>query len=169
MPLLDIDRFASLLPPQLQNLLQQEQQRNFFLQQNLTAPLTPHYSAFQPTLPGAPELGGVAANAGPSTAPSPSTTSLDLMLMQMQMATAAAAGLLPAPFNLLPPTAALSLLAPQFRIPQLASQMPSPLSYMNLGFDANTLNAMMVKNELSTNVAGVQQQQQQLSQVCFCL
>ncbi|KAM3716835.1 putative ubiquitin thioesterase [Dirofilaria immitis] len=133
----DNERLYSLLPPQLQSCLKQ-QQRNFLQQQqSINTSLAHHFSAFSPINT---DLSGGAVTSTtsslftqpsslPSIPPVPSIVSsqqpLDLLLMQMQMATAAAAaaaGFFPAAFSVLPPVTAatLGLLTPQFRMLQLA-------------------------------------------------
>lgn len=133
---LDNDRLYSLLPPQLQSCLKQQQQ-------SISTSLAHHCSAFSPIntdLPGAATTTAPSLLTQPSSLPpipplppiTSSQQSLDLLLMQMQVATAAtaAAGFFPAPFNVLPPVtaAALGLLAPQFRMLQLAEPNFSPYS-----------------------------------------
>ncbi|VDN17555.1 unnamed protein product [Gongylonema pulchrum] len=129
---LDSERIYSLLPPQVQSCLQQQQQqqqqRSFLLQQqqNGASSVTHHFSAFSPIS----TMDLPSASLGSSTHSPPSSHhSLDLLLIQMQMA-AAAAGFLPAAFNVLSPAAAaaaaLGLLAPQFRLPQLSDPNFSP-------------------------------------------
>uniref|UniRef100_A0A158Q766 Uncharacterized protein n=1 Tax=Elaeophora elaphi TaxID=1147741 RepID=A0A158Q766_9BILA len=146
----DNDRLYSLLPPQLQSCLKQ-QQCNFLQQQQqqqqqaINTSLAHHFSAFSPINT---DLPGAATSTAPPllTQQSPlppvppvppiasSQQSLDLLLMQMQMATAAAAaaaaGFFPTAFNVLPPVtaAALGLLAPQFRMLQLGDPNFSPYS-----------------------------------------
>uniref|UniRef100_A0A1I7VSN5 POU domain protein n=1 Tax=Loa loa TaxID=7209 RepID=A0A1I7VSN5_LOALO len=132
----DNDRLYSLLPPQLQYCLKQ-QQRNFLQQQqqSINTSLAHHFSAFSPIntdLPGAPTSTATTLLTQPSPLPpiptvpsvAPPQQPIDLLLMQMQMATAAAAaaaGFFPTAFSVLPPVtaAALGLLTPQFRMLQL--------------------------------------------------
>ncbi|VDM92298.1 unnamed protein product [Onchocerca ochengi] len=137
---IDNDRLYSLLPPQLQSCLKQ-QQRNFLQQQqhqqqSINTSLAHHFSAFSPINTDLPSNAVTStvpsllthSSSLPSISPVPaaiasSQQSVDLLLMQMQMATAAAAaGFFPAAFSVLPPVtaAALGLLTPQFRMLQLA-------------------------------------------------
>ncbi|VDP18702.1 unnamed protein product [Onchocerca flexuosa] len=133
---IDNDRFYSLLPPQLQSCLKQQQSNYLQQQQSINTSLAHHFSAFSPITTDLPSSAVTStapsllthSSSLPSISPVPaaiasSQQSVDLLLMQMQMATAAAAaGFFPAALGVLPPVtaAALGLLTPQLRMLQLA-------------------------------------------------
>ncbi|KAL3985790.1 hypothetical protein ACH3XW_40080 [Acanthocheilonema viteae] len=140
------DRLYSLLPPQLQSCLKQQQQ-------SIDTSPAHHCSAFSPIntdLPGAATTTAPSLLAQPSSLPpippvlpiASSQQYYDLLLMQMQMATAAAAGFFPAAFNVLPPVnaAALGLLTPQFRMLQLSDPNFSPYSASNGIFTSDIMS-----------------------------